>query len=152
MRVIHDQHQRLGAREAGAQPHHRVGDRGGAVRSGYLAVEQQAAGGSRRAGQECRALTLGHLAQGWLEQRANDAEGEVTLVRARGGLADETAGVRREPSGMLEQRGLPEAGGGLEDDDAAGSAGEGGDSALERVELGHALDEDGLARRAHRAP
>ena len=41
------------------------------------------------------------------------------------GVANEAAGLRCEPSGMLEQRALPEAGGRLEDHDAAGSAGEG---------------------------
>ena len=63
-------------------------------------------------------------AQRRLEQRADDTEREMTLVRGRGGAAHEAAGCGREPRGMLEQRGLAEAGRGLEHDYCARAAGE----------------------------
>ena len=76
---------------------------------------------------------------------------------AGGGVADRAAGVRREPSAMFEQRGLAEAGGGFEHDDATSagrvrSAREAHHRAGEHVELVNALDQGVLVGAAHEAP
>ena len=87
------------------------------------------------------ALAGRRLADGTFEQRADDAEREVTLERTRCRPAHEEAGLGGDARSVLEQGGLAETGGSFQDDDAAGARFEPGDRGAEHIELDGALDQ-----------
>ena len=76
-----------------------------------------------------------------LEQRPNDAESELALLGAGRGAADRAAGARRDRRGVIDQRGLAESGGAVNDDDATGTPGQPVDRLVQDIELGIALDQ-----------
>jgi hypothetical protein len=146
LRVVDHEGQRPPLGQRRAQPQHAVRHQHRRVRAGGAALEQQRARRRCRPVEQLGALGLGGVAQRRLEQRTHDAEGEVALERPRRGAPDETAAVGGEQRGAIEQGGLPQPRGRVEDDDPAVAAHEAAHRPGEHLELHGPLDERGVVR------